>query len=96
MTSDTTQKYVIVSGNIAAGKTTMVKSVCGRQGWDPIVEPDEENPLLAMFYADKGKWSYPTQIYLLADSFAEVAPWCRIAGPQRTLCSPSRSTTPDS
>ncbi|MGI6259704.1 MAG: deoxynucleoside kinase [Anaerolineaceae bacterium] len=58
-------KFIVVAGNIGAGKTTLVKILSERLGFNPFFEPHEENPYLADFYEDMKSWSYHSQVYFL-------------------------------
>ena len=58
-------KYIAVSGNIGAGKT----SLCGRLGrhfgWEVQYESTDDNPYLNDFYEDMSRWSFNLQVYFL-------------------------------
>lgn len=58
-------KFIVIAGNIGAGKTTLVKILSERLGFTPFYEPHEENPYLADFYEDMKSWSYHSQVYFL-------------------------------
>ena len=59
------KRYLVLAGNIGAGKTTLVRMLCARLGWKPYYEPVSENPYLADFYRDMSRWAFPSQIYFL-------------------------------
>lgn len=59
------EKFIVIAGNIGAGKTTLVKILSERLGYTPFYEPHEENPYLADFYVDMQRWSYHSQVYFL-------------------------------
>ena len=63
------RKYIAVSGNIGAGKSTMVDFLCRRYELTPYFEPNEENPYLEDFYKDMPRWSLESQVYFLAAKF---------------------------
>ena len=44
------KKFITVAGNIGAGKSTLVKLLSERLGWQPFYEPVANNPYLADFY----------------------------------------------
>jgi deoxyadenosine/deoxycytidine kinase len=57
--------YVVLAGNIGAGKSTLVRMMCERLGWEPYYEPVAENPYLADFYADMKRWAFHSQVFFL-------------------------------
>lgn len=61
-----TTRFVAVSGNIGAGKTTLVSYLCNRYGWNAIYEPYVGNPYLDDFYADMDRWAFHSQTWFLA------------------------------
>ncbi len=58
-------KFIAVAGNIGVGKSTLVKLLCSRLGWQPFFEPVTENPYLADFYKDMQGWAFHSQIFFL-------------------------------
>jgi hypothetical protein len=59
------KKYVVLAGNIGAGKTTLVELMCKHLGWRPYFEPVTENPYLVDFYKDMGSWAFHSQVFFL-------------------------------
>ncbi|HVP20072.1 MAG TPA: deoxynucleoside kinase [Spirochaetia bacterium] len=57
--------YVVIAGNIGAGKSTLVRMVCEKLRWEPYYEPVEENPYLADFYGDMKRWAFNSQVFFL-------------------------------
>ncbi|MDC7232481.1 MAG: deoxynucleoside kinase [Spirochaetales bacterium] len=64
------KKYIIIAGNIGAGKSTLVKHLCEALGWTPYYEPVTENPYLEDFYGDMKQWAYHSQLFFLSDRMA--------------------------
>jgi len=60
------KQFITIAGNIGVGKSTLVKLLVARNGWDPIFETVAENPYLADFYQDMHRWSFHSQIFFLA------------------------------
>lgn len=60
------KKFVAVAGNIGVGKSTLVRLLSERLGWDPFYEPVGENPYLADFYRDMRAWAFHSQIFFLS------------------------------
>lgn len=58
--------FVVIAGNIAAGKTTLTQLLGQRLGWEPFLESVAENPYLADFYQDMPRWSFHSQIFFLS------------------------------
>jgi deoxyadenosine/deoxycytidine kinase len=59
------KKYVVLAGNIGAGKTTLVALMCELLGWKPYFEPVAENPYLVDFYRDMASWAFHSQVFFL-------------------------------
>lgn len=60
-------KYIVIAGNIGAGKSTLVGKLCEKMSWKPYYEPVSENPYLEDFYTDMKGWAFHSQIFFLAD-----------------------------
>ena len=59
--------HVIVSGNIASGKTTLVNQLEEKLRFAAAHESVEGNPYLPYFYEDMSKWSFHVAMYFLGD-----------------------------
>ncbi len=59
------KSYVVLAGNIGAGKSTLVSMLCERLGWEPYYEPVTENPYLDDFYRDMKAWAFHSQVFFL-------------------------------
>ena len=59
------KSYVVLAGNIGAGKSTLVSMMCGKLGWEPYYEPVAENPYLDDFYRDMRAWAFHSQVFFL-------------------------------
>lgn len=59
------KKFIAVAGNIGVGKSTLVKLLCNRLGWQPFFEPVTENPYLSDFYKDMAAWGFHSQVFFL-------------------------------
>lgn len=58
--------FITVAGNIGVGKSTLVKLLAERLGWEPVFEAVTENPYLADFYQDMPRWSFQSQVFFLS------------------------------
>lgn len=61
--------FIAVAGNIGTGKTTLAQMLSKRFNWNAHFESVSDNPYLADFYADMGRWSFPLQIFFLNNRF---------------------------
>ena len=59
------KKFIAVAGNIGVGKSTLVRLLCGKMGWEPFYEPVTENPYIADFYKNMDSWSFHSQVFFL-------------------------------
>ncbi len=57
--------YLVIAGNIGVGKSTLVKILHERLGWEPFYEAVVDNPYLADFYADMPRWAFHSQMFFL-------------------------------
>ena len=56
-------KHIAVSGNIGAGKTTLVQNLSHHFDWTAQYEEVESNPYLDDFYSDMHRWAFNLQIF---------------------------------
>jgi deoxyadenosine/deoxycytidine kinase len=61
------KNFITIAGNIGAGKSSLVRLLSQRLGWDPFFEPVANNPYLSDFYADMSTWSFHSQTYFLSN-----------------------------
>jgi len=60
------KKFITIAGNIGAGKSSLVRMLSSRLGWEPFFEPVANNPYLADFYEDMEAWGFHSQIFFLS------------------------------
>ncbi len=68
--------FVLVAGNIGAGKTSLTERIGERLGWHTAYESVSDNPYLPDFYADMRQWAFHLQIFFLghrAEQHIEMA-----------------------
>lgn len=61
-----TNYFITIAGNIGVGKSTLVKLLTARSGWEPVFESVAENPYLPDFYTDMRRWSFQSQVFFLS------------------------------
>lgn len=67
--SVTSVRYIAVAGNIGAGKSSLVRWLCGQYSLEPFYEPHAENPYLEDFYKDMRRWGFSSQLFFLVNRF---------------------------
>jgi deoxyadenosine/deoxycytidine kinase len=60
------KKYIVIAGNIGAGKSSLVRLLADRLGFRPYYEPVAENPFLEDFYKDMERWAFHSQVFFLS------------------------------
>lgn len=64
-------RYVVVEGPIGVGKTTLVHRLAAYSRARLMLEIFEENPFLADFYQDRGKYAFQTELFFLLSRFRQ-------------------------
>lgn len=83
-TLSVTKRFVLVAGNIGAGKTSIAERVAARLGWQAAFESVADNPYLADFYGDMRRWSFHLQVYFLGHRAQQHLALAR--SPQSAIC----------
>ncbi len=65
-------KYLVIEGNIGAGKTSLAGMIAKKYKADIILEQFEENPFLLQFYADPERYSFPLELSFLTLRFHQL------------------------
>jgi deoxyguanosine kinase len=63
--------YVAVEGPIGVGKTTLVRRLRDRLQSRLVLEVVEENPFLSLFYEDRERYAFQTQLFFLMSRFRQ-------------------------
>ncbi len=63
------KKFIIISGNIGSGKSSLTDLLSKKLGWKAFYEVVENNPYLEDFYYDMKKWSFHLQVFFLSKRF---------------------------
>ncbi len=65
-------KYIVVEGNIGAGKTSLATILSERYNGKLILEQFEDNPFLPKFYDDQVKYAFPLELSFLASRYHQL------------------------
>ena len=64
--------YVVIEGNIGAGKTTLATLIAEQFEGRLILERYADNPFLPKFYQDPDKYSFPLELSFLASRYKQL------------------------
>lgn len=64
--------YIVIEGNIGAGKTSLATRMAGEHGARLILEQFEENSFLPKFYEDPARYAFPLELSFLADRYQQL------------------------
>lgn len=64
--------YVVIEGNIGAGKTTLARRISEQFNARLILEHFADNPFLPKFYQDPEKYSFPLELSFLASRYKQL------------------------
>lgn len=73
-------RFIAVSGNIGAGKSTLVSRLAAATGSRGITESHEDNPFLLPFYDQPKRWAFHVQTGFLVLSAADYETVARHGG----------------
>lgn len=64
--------YVVIEGNIGAGKTTLATRIAGQFNGQLVLERFADNPFLPKFYNEPEKYSFPLELSFLASRYKQL------------------------
>ena len=64
--------YMVIEGNIGAGKTTLATRISEQFNGRLILEHFADNPFLPKFYQDPDKYSFPLELSFLASRYKQL------------------------
>ena len=65
--------FIVVEGNIGAGKTSLVQLLCQRFGAAPMLEEFADNTFLPRFYENPEKFAFPLELSFLAARYQQMS-----------------------
>lgn len=63
--------YLVIEGNIGAGKTSLSRQIAFEFGGKVILERFKDNPFLPKFYKDSSRYAFPLEMSFLADRYQQ-------------------------
>lgn len=64
-------RYIVVEGVIGVGKSSLGRMLADRLSGHAVHEPVFENPFLSLFYKDKKRYAFQTQLYFLLTRYRQ-------------------------
>jgi deoxyadenosine/deoxycytidine kinase len=64
--------YIVIEGNIGAGKTTLATRIAEQFNARLILEQFADNPFLPKFYQEPDKYSFPLELSFLASRYKQL------------------------
>jgi len=64
--------FVVIEGNIGAGKTTLSRMLASQFNAKLIVEEFNDNPFLPQFYENPERYSFPLELSFLAERYHQL------------------------
>lgn len=65
-------QYIVIEGNIGAGKTTLAKRFAEEYNAKLVLEQFSDNPFLPKFYNDPQRYSFPLELSFLAERYKQL------------------------
>jgi deoxyadenosine/deoxycytidine kinase len=65
-------RFLVIEGNIGAGKTTLAKMIADEYNAQLVLEQFADNPFLPKFYNDQERYSFPLELSFLADRYYQI------------------------
>jgi deoxyguanosine kinase len=65
-------KYLVIEGNIGAGKTSLASLLAEETGSRLVLETFSDNPFLAKFYEDPGRYAFQLELSFLSERYHQI------------------------
>ena len=65
--------YLVIEGNIGAGKTTLTHKIAAGTGARTLFERFGDNPFLPLFYADRERYALMVELYFMTERHSQLS-----------------------
>lgn len=65
-------KYIVIEGNIGAGKTSLATKLAEDTGSRLVLEQFSDNPFLAKFYDDPERYAFQVELSFLSERYQQI------------------------
>jgi deoxyadenosine/deoxycytidine kinase len=72
MNTQAPYNFIVIEGNIGAGKTTLATNIAGDFNARLVLEQFADNPFLPKFYEDPEKHAFPLELSFLAERYHQL------------------------
>ncbi len=69
---ETRYQYIVIEGNIGAGKTSLARKIADTYGASLILEKFADNPFLPKFYKEPERYAFPLELSFLAERYRQL------------------------
>ncbi|MDT8400061.1 MAG: deoxynucleoside kinase [Bacteroidales bacterium] len=69
---ETRYSYIVIEGNIGAGKTSLAHMIADTYGARLILEKFADNPFLPKFYREPERYAFPLELSFLAERYTQL------------------------
>jgi deoxyadenosine/deoxycytidine kinase len=69
---ESTYNFLVIEGNIGAGKTTLATRMAEERNSRLILEQFADNPFLPKFYENRDKYAFPLEMSFLAERYQQL------------------------
>ncbi|MGM0463486.1 MAG: deoxynucleoside kinase, partial [Bacteroidota bacterium] len=70
--SENAYRYIVIEGNIGAGKTSLARMISDTFDARLILERFADNPFLPKFYKEPDRYSFPLELSFLAERYMQL------------------------
>jgi len=64
--------YIVIEGNIGAGKTSLAKILANKYNTDLVLEQFADNTFLPQFYEQPDRFAFPLEMSFLAERYRQI------------------------
>lgn len=65
-------KFLVIEGNIGAGKTSLCEMLAAEKNAKLILEQFDDNPFLSKFYEHPERYAFPTELSFLSERYKQI------------------------